>query len=222
MQRPLQDYATLIFDCDGVVLNSNRIKTEAFYQAALPYGEDAAQRLMDFHVNNGGISRYKKFALFLEEMTDRRDGPTLKQLLRSYAVGVRNGLMACEITPGLDTLRDATSTARWLIVSGGDQEELREVFSTRGIDKHFDGGIFGSPETKDQILAREANTGNVAAPALFLGDSAYDYRAATTADLDFIFVSGWTEAPGWEDWTWEHGIVSIHSVQDVMRGGSEH
>ncbi|GAA4829719.1 HAD family hydrolase [Garicola koreensis] len=222
MQRTMQDYATLVFDCDGVVLNSNRIKTEAFYETALPYGEDAAQRLVDFHVNNGGISRYKKFALFLEDMTDRREGPSLKQLLQNYAALVHEGLMTCEITPGLDALRNATVNARWLIVSGGDQEELREVFAARGIDKHFDGGILGSPDTKDEILAREASAENLPTPALFLGDSTYDHRAATTAGLDFIFVSGWTEISGWEDWTREKGIVSIHSIQDAMRGDSEH
>ena len=39
----ITDYASLVFDCDGVVLNSNKVKTEAFYQAVLPYGEAAAR-----------------------------------------------------------------------------------------------------------------------------------------------------------------------------------
>mgnify|MGYP002280379498 CR=1 FL=1 len=52
----LSGYNTLVFDCDGVILNSNSIKTEAFYQTALPHGEDAAQVLRDYHLCNGGIS----------------------------------------------------------------------------------------------------------------------------------------------------------------------
>ncbi|MBE1515773.1 HAD family hydrolase [Nesterenkonia halotolerans] len=209
-------YQTLVFDCDGVVLDSNRVKTRAFYEAALPYGEAAAQRLVDYHVSHGGISRYKKFALFLEEMVDGRQGPGLDSLLDAYATEVRAGLMACEIAPGLDQLRQVTRESRWLIVSGGDQEELREIFHARGISSHFDGGIFGSPDTKDEILAREMGRGNISGSALFLGDSTYDHQASSQAGLDFVFVSAWTEVPGWDTWCREQGIASVESLQQLL------
>jgi len=54
-------YKTLVFDCDGVVLNSNKIKTQAFYEATKQFGHESAQALVDYHVANGGISRYAKF-----------------------------------------------------------------------------------------------------------------------------------------------------------------
>jgi len=57
----LANYKTLVFDCDGVILNSNKLKTQAFYQATLPYGESKAQAMVNYHVQNGGISRYRKF-----------------------------------------------------------------------------------------------------------------------------------------------------------------
>ena len=62
--RPI-DYATLVFDCDGGVLDSNRIKTEAFRSAALPWGEAAAQALVDHHIGHGGVSRVAKFGHFM-------------------------------------------------------------------------------------------------------------------------------------------------------------
>ena len=61
----LKKYQNLIFDCDGVILNSNKIKTNAFFAVALPYGQTAAQALVDYHLQNGGISRYRKFEYFL-------------------------------------------------------------------------------------------------------------------------------------------------------------
>ena len=64
--QELQKYKTLIFDCDGVVLNSNKVKTEAFYETVVKkYGSQAATALADHHKTNGGISRYKKFEFFL-------------------------------------------------------------------------------------------------------------------------------------------------------------
>lgn len=196
MTRDLAGYATLVFDCDGVVLDSNKVKTEAFYQAVLPYGERAAMAMVDYHVANGGVSRYKKFAHFLEVIAPsptEEQGPDLEALLHAYASHVRDGLLNCEVAPGLVSLRHKVPDTRWLIVSGGDQSELRDVFTQRGIADWFDGGIFGSPDTKEEILARELASGNLLQPALFLGDSKYDYQAATRAGLDFVFLSGWSE-----------------------------
>ncbi|MDV2857234.1 HAD family hydrolase [Oceanimonas sp. CAM02] len=204
-QFSLTHYITLVFDCDGVVLNSNKVKTEAFYKAALPYGEAAAQAMVDYHVANGGVSRYKKFAYFLEQIApgyaeQRKLLPNLEELLQAYASYVREGLLSCEIAPGLEALRKQTPNARWLIVSGGDQAELRDVFAQRGIARWFDGGIFGSPDTKNEILSRELASGNIQHPALFLGDSKYDYQAASQVNIDFIFLSAWSEVKNWQQW----------------------
>lgn len=200
MNSPLSSYKTLIFDCDGVVLNSNRVKTDAFYAAALPYGEAAAKALVDYHVSNGGISRYKKFAYFVECIVPGKPGPNIDELLNRYATQVRDGLISCDVSAGLQKLRKATPHARWMIVSGGDQAELRDVFGARELDQLFDGGIFGSPDTKDEILSSELACENIVAPALFLGDSKYDYQAANAAGLDFIFLSKWSEVENWEEW----------------------
>lgn len=218
MKYPITDYATLIFDCDGVVLNSNRVKTDAFYQAALPYGEAAAQRLVDYHVQNGGISRYAKFAYFMEYLIEPgQEGPVLKELLLRYAAEVREGLLTCEIAPGLQELRERTTHARWMIVSGGDQTELNHVFTSRGIASLFEGGIFGSPDTKDEILERELANGNIQRPALFLGDSKYDYQAASNAELDFVFLSGWSEVENSHFWVRENSLNQLEDVSSFMK-----
>ena len=187
----------LFFDCDGVVLDSNRLKTEAFNTAELPYGKNAAQALVDHHIANGGISHYVKLAHFLDhivpEYAEVETGPSLEDLLAAYANAVRAGFMTCSVADGLVELRAATPQARWMIVSGGDQAELRAVFAAREIAEYFDAGIFGSPDTKDTILSRELATGNLQSPALFLGDSRLDYEVAGRAGLDFVFISGWSE-----------------------------
>lgn len=217
-------YATLVFDCDGVVLDSNKVKTQAFYNAALPYGEAAAQALVDYHVANGGISRYRKFEYFLDTLVARHardtDGPGLQSLLNAYAEAVRHGLLNCAVTPGLAQLREATPDARWLIVSGGDQAELREVFAQRGLAQMFDGGIFGSPASKDEILSAQLATGNIRPRALFIGDSRYDHVASATAGLDFLFVSRWTEFPGWQAYCQENALTCIQAIENLLPGRS--
>ena len=220
MRDKIKEYKTLVFDCDGVVLNSNKVKTDAFYQAALSYGEQAAQALVEYHVANGGVSRYKKFAYFLNILVPQHaaevSGPTLEELLDAYASHVLQGLLTCDIAEGIHELRKNTPNTNWLIVSGGDQAELRHVFSERGLAECFDGGIFGSPDTKDEILEREISNGNIQQPALFLGDSKYDYQAANGAGLDFVFLTGWTEVEGWVEWCNQYCLVSFESIEKFL------
>lgn len=210
-------YKSLIFDCDGVLLNSNELKTQAFYQAALPYGETAAQALVKHHIQNGGISRYKKFEHFVKEILKVEETSSqLQSLLNAYASYVEEGLLKCQIAPGLEKLRQMLPHTRWLVVSGGKQDELCNIFLQRGISELFNGGIFGSPDTKEMILLREKENGNLKMPALFLGDSKYDYYAARSLNLDFVFVSGWSEFEDYQDFARENSLASIDKVSDLL------
>ena len=216
----LDAYATLIFDCDGVVLDSNHIKTEAFRTAVLPWGAAAAEALVAHHVANGGVSRYAKFNHFLQEIVPalaaEGSGPGLDEMLAEFASAVRRGLRNCFVAAGLRELKETAPAGRWLVVSGGDQGELREVFAERGLADLFDGGIFGSPDEKKSILARELARGNIQMPAVYFGDSKYDYECAMDTGLDFVFVSGWSEVQDWQDFVAAKDLVTINRISDLV------
>ena len=44
----MKKFSHLFFDCDGVILNSNKIKTKAFYKIGLQFGESEAKKLVDY------------------------------------------------------------------------------------------------------------------------------------------------------------------------------
>jgi len=212
-----QNYRTWVFDCDGVIIDSNRVKTEAFRQVAQPYGEQVAEALVAYHVRQGGVSRYEKFAYML---TDILGEPLLTEKVRDlallYGECVYRNLLVCPVAEGLKELRRATAGSRWMIVSGGDQEELRRLFAERGLAALFDGGIFGSPADKDEILARERSSGNLSFPALFVGDSRYDHEAAQRAGIDFVFASAWTEFSGWQDYVSTRQLAVVSSLKELV------
>lgn len=217
MQIDLEKYQAFVFDCDGVVLNSNTIKTQAFYNVANIYGNKAAKALVDYHVQNGGISRYKKFEYFLTQILSKpliQD--ELNELLENFANEVKKALLTCEVAESLQEIKEKTKYAKWFIVSGGDQNELREVFEKRGLAELFDGGIFGSPDTKDTILKREKENQNIKGKALFLGDSIYDYTAASKAEMDFVFISGWSEVENWEDFCIQNKIKYETAIKSIL------
>ena len=210
-------YHTLVFDCDGVILNSNKIKSQAFYEATKHFGHDAADALVKYHVQRGGISRYAKVKHFIGSILNREfDEGLYQDILDRFSLAVKSGLMRCDVIEGLSELREKTSS-KWLIVSGGDENELRQVFAERNLEQYFDGGIFGSPDTKDFILERELVEENIINPALFLGDSKYDYKAAQAAKMDFVFVSGWTEVDDWEEFCTANDLDNVSSVTDFLK-----
>ncbi|HYG31700.1 MAG TPA: HAD family hydrolase [Methylophilaceae bacterium] len=218
MSLDLQQYKTLVFDCDGVVLDSNQLKTEAYYHVAMGFGanHEQAQALVDYHVRLGGISRFIKFRYFLDEILHQPvTDDAMAELLESFAEEIHRGLLVCEMAAGLIELREITRDTSWMLVSGGDQTELRTLFAERGIDELFDAGIFGSPDNKDVILEREGANGNLPKPAIFFGDSRYDHEAAIRAGLDFVFVSRWTELQDWQAYCSQHKITVIERLSDA-------
>ena len=217
--QQIKNYKTIVFDCDGVILDSNVVKTEAYFRTAKQLGatDQQAQALVDYHVQLGGISRYHKFDYYLREILHvAATDEAIAELLATFAKELEEGLMACEIAPGIEALKAATPHANWMILSGGDQLEIQALFKKRDLTKYFDGGLFGSPDNKDTVLAREIASGNIQFPALFVGDSKYDHEASTNAKLDFVFVSDWTEVPDWKAYCETHQLHVEKSIKALL------
>ena len=218
MNRKIQEYKSIVFDCDGVVLDSNVVKTEAYFRTAKNLGatDSEAQALVDYHVRLGGISRYHKFDYYLREILHQAaTEDKVQALLDEFARELEVGLMECDIAEGLITLRNATKQANWMILSGGDQQEIRTLFANRNLTRFFDGGLFGSPDNKDTVLTREKSNGNLQFPALFIGDSKYDHEAATLAGLDFVFLSDWTEVSDWQSFCADNNIFVLNNIKQL-------
>jgi HAD superfamily hydrolase (TIGR01549 family) len=214
----LQDYKTIVFDCDGVILNSNKVKSDAFRTVAKNYGEDEAKKLVSYNKKNGGVSRYLKFQYFINEILhpDKADKKiTVESLAKQFSNHVVKGLRECELVANLDEFRKSTKSSSWMIISGGDEAELRKVFDIRGLSKFFDRGIFGSPTPKNEIFKREFEKGNIIRPALFIGDSKFDYECSKNLGIDFVFAYKWTEFNNWDDFCSKNHIKTIDFVTNL-------
>jgi phosphoglycolate phosphatase-like HAD superfamily hydrolase len=205
-----------LFDCDGVVLDSNTIKTEAFYDVAKPFGNDAAKLMMTYHLRNGGISRFKKFEWFLQSV--KRDHFSLEEyqgLCKKYGDLVKRKLIDCAYTDGFMTLLNRLNSIgiKPYIISGGFQDELRDIFQARGVSTCFS-GIYGSPRDKLTIFQDLLNEGVDISAGVFFGDAQADYDAASFFGMSFIFVRKYSESIRWLASEKTKSIATIHSFLD--------
>jgi phosphoglycolate phosphatase-like HAD superfamily hydrolase len=209
-----KDFGTFIFDCDGVILNSNQIKSNAFYETALFFSEDIADNFKKYHIENGGISRYKKFKYLLDILVKNNTNIiTLDELLYKYKQIIYDKLISSEVATGLFDLKKTFNNTNWIVVSGGDQLELRTLFDIKNISSFFNLGIFGSPETKIEIINKQLKENKIKYPVLFFGDSKYDYDVSKFFNFDFIFVSNWTELNNWKEFCANNNLIHIPNLE---------
>ncbi|CAM5206841.1 HAD family hydrolase [Alishewanella longhuensis] len=186
-------YQHYLFDCDGVILDANRVKSDAFGSCAKIYGSAAAADLVAYHQQTGGVSRYQKFRWLLDKYAPQASEADYHALLDCYAQRVYEQLLSCDSALGLTEFRAQTLASSWTVISGGDQNELRDIFNQRDLAKLFDGGIYGSPTDKMSHLEQLIAAGLKPEASLFIGDSMYDLQCAKAFAIDSAFVSEWSE-----------------------------
>ncbi|MEX0732982.1 MAG: HAD family hydrolase [Aquisalimonadaceae bacterium] len=221
MRHGWNAYASYVFDCDGVLLDSNAVKTDAFRQAALAYGEAEAEALVDYHKAHGGISRQDKFRHFFLDILAQAElpEPAYQRLLAVYAEQVWTGLESCRIAPGaLEVLQALPTDSRRYVVSGGAEDEVRRVLEQKGLAKYFH-GIYGNPANKHDLVARIQSEHGWAEPALFIGDARYDHVVAAAYGMDFLFVSGLSEFVGWSAYAAEREISVVLWLSECLKHG---
>ncbi|MBF0207336.1 MAG: HAD hydrolase-like protein [Oligoflexia bacterium] len=180
-------YQNYIFDCDGVILDSNNIKSEVFYQLALPYGKDIAETFVDYHQRNGGISRFEKFKYLFEDMLKIK-GADFNHLLRDFSAMTLERIKIANEIPGVqEFIKKLPPESKKFVVSGGAEEDLKIIFQYKKFDVLFD-GIFGSPRDKYQIVKKIKNDFQTGESFLYFGDSILDYEVASFYNMDFVFI----------------------------------
>ena len=192
--KKLSDYRLIVFDCDGVIMNSNAVKTSAFGNSVKFLGQEAVNSFKNYHIQNGGISRYEKFKYFVDNIVPDlgiTQNIDCEYLLKAYSREVSLNLLSCEIDESIFNLR-AANTSSWAVASGSDQQELREIFFKRDLTKLFELGVWGSPSSKQEIFNSQFSQFSPS-DILFLGDSFYDYQVSIEFNIDFAFISHWSE-----------------------------
>ncbi|MEH6957401.1 HAD family hydrolase [Neobacillus drentensis] len=213
----LSQYDIFIFDCDGVIMDTNHLKCEAFGKAVEGHSSELVENFVSHCKKTFGISRYIKFKEFLSDFAKEPfQEEKYNRLLNNYAITCKKIYMSADLTPGSKGLLLELSNLnkKIYVASGSDERELNEVFESRKLNKYFN-GIYGSPKTKSEctanILKSYPNQKSV-----FIGDSLSDMKTAIEHDIDFIYMSKYTVQSEEQDFLCRGGARMVISTLEEL------
>lgn len=179
----------IVFDFDGVILESADVKTAAFIELYAEHGAEVVGRVREHHLANLGVSRFKKFAWIAENVLGRpltdEESTALGNRFTDLALAK---VLAAPFVPGAEAAI-AELSARGLpmfVASGTPHDELHLIVTHRGLVGSFH-EVHGAPREKPEILCDVlARHGLAADHVLFVGDGMTDYKAACAAGTAFL------------------------------------
>lgn len=179
---------TILWDFDGVILNSNAIRDKGFELVLAEFPQVQIDALLDYHRRNGGLSRYNKFRYFFEIIRGESvSEKQIKDLAQKFSK-----IMLDELADPNRLIDETTwfirknhSNYQMHIVSGSDQAELRILCAQLGIARYFK-SIHGSPTPKTELVSMLIDENNYDKQrTILVGDSINDFDAATENGILF-------------------------------------
>lgn len=177
----------IVFDCDGVILDSVFVKARAFARVAEPFGAEARDMLVMYQATHGGVSRYEAFAWMYRAVLGREITPEdSRRLGQQFAEYALDEVKSCPLIPGIaQVLDDWHDRLPLCVCSGTPTEELRKILGLRRLSGYFR-MILGSPPAKAKVLETIVDSmGLDPADVLMVGDSVVDRDAAEVVGTQF-------------------------------------
>lgn len=192
MTEPLQ---LVIFDCDGVLVDSERlaVRVEAAFLAELGWPLSQAEVIERFM----GRSQAYMVQAIQDRLGDRLPADWQDRLDRRY-----RAVFDAELTPvdGVVEALDRIATPT-CVASGGSHEMLRHTLGLTGLYDRFQGRIFSASEVAegkpapDLFLHAAARLGAEPAACAVVEDSRYGVEAARAAGMRAFGYTGGLTPP---------------------------
>ena len=119
-------YNSFLFDFDGVIVDSIEIKAKAFGKLFESYGSEIKAKVVEHHLNNGGMSRSDKFKYYYEVFlkTPIKENEINKLCSDFSSIVVEQIVAAPEISGVEKFLKKVYKNSSCFIISATPSEEI--------------------------------------------------------------------------------------------------
>lgn len=188
-----------IFDCDGVLLNSNKLKILAVKQTlkSLNCSDIFIEWAIEDFRQNFGRTRIEHFSNFVKKSSTYKlklSPDFINIAIKNYSELVVEAYKNCEvINETLDYIHQVASEDTVWVVSASDQNELVHILPKK-IPMIKKTHIYGGPKSKiENIKSIIKNFKDCS--FYFYGDSVQDARAALSSNINFIGLTKYSADP---------------------------
>jgi len=178
----------VIFDFDGIIVESAGIKTSAFRELFAQDFPGKLKTIIDYHIKNMGISRFVKFRYIYENILKLPLSKEQEEELgRKFSDIVFEKILIAPFVRGaIEFLRMNQKKYHLFIVSGTPDKELQDILRLRQISGLFK-EAHGSPAQKSQIIKDIMNRYSLGVDEIvFVGDAESDFIASQETGVEFI------------------------------------
>jgi len=199
----------VFLDCDGVIFDSNGFKLDALRHALAGFPAPALREMEAYWSANGGVSRYVKLGYFFAEILQTSEvSEQVAAAARRFTEFSRRAYSDCTPLPEALQFARLTGAERCFVVSGTDQDELRDVFAAKELSQSF-AQICGSPTSKQAHMKRILEEHHCPGErALFIGDGGGDFDVARQLSVPFIYIDQYSE--------WKSAKGTLRDAADVL------
>ena len=180
----------IIFDFDGVIVQSVKVKSDAFAELYKLYGSEIVKKVIIHHEKNGGLSRFKKIKYYHESFLNKSiTNEEISILANKFSNIVIDEVINCPYVPGaLEYIEKVSNHYKLFVSTGTPTYEINKILKSRKIDGYFT-EVFGSPQNKSTHLTVILEKYNFHPNELiFYGDSNSDLDAAQQKKIPFILI----------------------------------
>jgi len=178
----------IIFDFDGVIVESTDIKTEAFAKLFEPEGASIVRKVVSYHKDNMGVSRFDKFRYIYHNILRRKlDNDKFSLLCKKFTSLVLNAVIAVPYVKGVQKFfKNKSKQYELFIVTATPHDEINAIVRRRGLGKIFR-TVYGAPLAKYDAVKRILKDNKIKPQnAIYVGDAMSDYLAAKDNGVKFI------------------------------------
>ena len=178
----------VLFDFDGVLVESVDIKTKAFVRLFEKEGKGVARAVTDYHLKHTGVSRFEKFKYIYNVILKKAiPKETFDKLCRDFSFLVVDEVVAAPYVKGGKEFLDAYSSMyKCFVVSATPQQEIEDIIEHKGMRKYF-AAVYGSPGKKADAVKKIITDSRLAPDEIvYIGDARSDYEAALANRTHFI------------------------------------
>ena len=209
----------IAFDFDGVLVESVDVKTKAYARLFEEYGEGVVSRVVDYHLTNGGVSRFVKFRVIYSEILNKPlSEKKFQSLCDEFSSIVVDEVVAAPWVEGArEFLENNKNRYLFFIVSGTPQDELELIVQRREMGHYFC-EVLGSPKNKEALLKGALSRLKLSPEeTVFVGDAETDWNAAKELGVTFLWRRGdSSDAPLLNGYTGPQ-LISLSSLEENLK-----